>query len=124
LQQDASNTEQPVGDAAQGEAVRMAAGAQGYVAAVTFRVVLHRSAGPVEHRLAQPYLGGTAHHDDAGLATALGHRALLGTSQILFHSPAVAQKHYTRADGLEASRRHANYIDQAEDAAARMLKQR
>jgi hypothetical protein len=49
---------------------------------------------------------------------------LLGTSQILSHSPAVALKHYTRADGLEASRRHANYIDQAEDAAARMLKQR
>jgi hypothetical protein len=38
---------------------------------------------------------------------------LLSTSRILSHSPAAALKHYTRADGLEASRRHANYIDPA-----------
>ena len=48
---------------------------------------------------------------------------LFGTSQILSHCPAVALKHYNRADGLEASRRHAAYIDAAEDAAARMFGQ-
>jgi hypothetical protein len=35
----------------------------------------------------------------------------------------VALKHYNRAGALEASRRHAAYIDAAEDAAARMLGQ-
>lgn len=48
---------------------------------------------------------------------------LLGTSRILAHSPAVALKHYNRAGALEASRRHDAYMDEAEDAAARMLRQ-
>jgi hypothetical protein len=48
---------------------------------------------------------------------------LLGTSLILAHSPAVALKRYNRAGALEASRRHDAYIDEAEDAAARMLRQ-
>ena len=64
----------PIGDAAQGAAVRMAASAQGLVAAVTLGVGLHRGAGPVENRLAQPHLSGIAHHDSAALATALGDR--------------------------------------------------
>jgi hypothetical protein len=51
-------------------------------------------------------------------------RNLLGTSRILAHSPAVALKHYNRAGSLEASRRHDAYMDEAEDAAARMLRQR
>ena len=50
-------------------------------------------------------------------------RNLLGTSRILAHSPAVALKHYNRAGALEASRRHDAYMDEAEDAAARMLRQ-
>jgi hypothetical protein len=50
-------------------------------------------------------------------------RNLLGTSRILAHSPAVALKHYNRAGSLEASRRHDAYMDEAEDAAARMLRQ-
>ena len=49
---------------------------------------------------------------------------LLGTSRILAHSPAVALKHYNRAGAVEASRRHDVYMDEAEDAAARMLRQR
>jgi hypothetical protein len=51
-------------------------------------------------------------------------RNLLGTTRILAHSPAVALKHYNRAGSLEASRRHDAYMDEAEDAAARMLQQR
>jgi len=49
-------------------------------------------------------------------------RNLLGTSRILAHSPAVALKHYNHAGSLEASRRHDAYMDEAEDAAARMLR--
>jgi hypothetical protein len=50
-------------------------------------------------------------------------RNLLGTSRILAHSPAVALKHYNRAGTLDASRRHDAYMDEAEDAATRMLRQ-
>ena len=60
----------------------------------------------------------------AGLTTTqalVDGQNLLGTSRILAHSPAVALKHYNRAGALEASRRHAAYIDAAEDAAASML---
>jgi len=74
LQQDASNAEHPVGDAAQGTAVGMPACAQGFVPTLAFRIVLHRDTGPVEYGLAQPLLSGIAHHDDAGLATPLGNR--------------------------------------------------
>jgi hypothetical protein len=49
---------------------------------------------------------------------------LLGTSRILAHSPTVALKHYNRAGAIEASRRHDAYMDEAEDAAARMLRRR
>jgi hypothetical protein len=49
---------------------------------------------------------------------------LLGTSRILAHSPAVALKHYNRAGAIEASRRHDAYMDEVEDAAARMLRQK
>jgi hypothetical protein len=49
---------------------------------------------------------------------------MLGTSAILAHSPAVAQKHYNLANALEASRRHEAYVDAAEDAAARMFRPR
>jgi hypothetical protein len=49
---------------------------------------------------------------------------LLGTSRILAHSPAVALKHYNRAGSLEASRRHDATMDEAEDAAVRLLRQR
>lgn len=61
-------------DAARGTAIEMATGAPGFITVVTFRIALHRSAGLVKHGLAQPYPGGIAHHDDAGLATAFGHR--------------------------------------------------
>jgi hypothetical protein len=65
-----------------------------------------------------------AHRFRAGLTTTqalVDGQNLLGTSRILAHSPAVALKHYNRAGALEASRRHAAYIDAAEDAAASML---
>jgi site-specific recombinase XerC len=68
-----------------------------------------------------------AHRFRAGLTTTqalVDGKNLLGTARILAHSPAVALKHYNRAGALEASRRHAAYIDEAEDAAARMLGQR
>jgi site-specific recombinase XerD len=48
---------------------------------------------------------------------------LLGTSRILAHSPAVALKHYNCAGAIEASRRHDARMDEAEDTAARMLRQ-
>jgi hypothetical protein len=67
-----------------------------------------------------------AHRFRAGLTTTqalVDGKNVLGTSRILAHSPAVALKHYNRAGALEASRRHAAYIDEAEDAAARMLGQ-
>jgi hypothetical protein len=57
------------------------------------------------------------HRFRAGLTTTqalVDGTNLLGTSRILAHSPTVAL----------ASRRHAAYIDEAEDAAARMLGQR
>jgi hypothetical protein len=49
---------------------------------------------------------------------------LLGTSRILAHSPTVALKHYNRAGAIEASRRHDARMDEAEDEAARMLRQK
>ena len=67
-----------------------------------------------------------AHCSRAGLTTTqalVDGQNLLGTSRILAHSPAVALKHYNRAGALEASCRHAAYIDAAEDAAARMFGQ-
>jgi hypothetical protein len=67
-----------------------------------------------------------AHRFRAGLTTTqalVDGQDMLGTSRILAHSPAVALKHYNRAGALEASRRHGEYIDAAEDAAARMLGQ-
>jgi site-specific recombinase XerC len=57
-----------------------------------------------------------AHRFRAGLTTTqalVDGQNLLGTSRILAHSPAVALKHYNRAGALEASRRHAAYIDAA-----------
>ncbi len=51
-------------------------------------------------------------------------RNLLGTSRILAHSPAVALKHYNRAGSLQASRRHDACMDEAENAAVRLLRQR
>ena len=45
LQQDTGDREQPVGDAAEGTAVGVAASAQGVVAAAAFGVVLHGHAG-------------------------------------------------------------------------------
>jgi hypothetical protein len=65
-----------------------------------------------------------AHRFRAGLTTTqalVDGRNLLGTSRILAHSTAVALKHYNRAGALEASRRHAAYIDTAENAAALMF---
>ena len=74
FQQDASNAEHPVGDAAQGATVGMATCARRFVSTFAFWIVLHRDAGPVEYRLAQPFMGGVAHDNDAALATALGDR--------------------------------------------------
>jgi hypothetical protein len=59
-QQDAGDPEQPVGDAAQGATVGVATRTQGLVAAAALRVVHDGHAGPVEHGLAQPDLGGVA----------------------------------------------------------------
>jgi len=74
FQQDASNAEHPVGDAAQGTAVGMAACAQRFVPTLAFRIFLHRDTGPMEHGLTQPGMGSVAHDNDAGLATAPGDR--------------------------------------------------
>jgi site-specific recombinase XerD len=49
---------------------------------------------------------------------------LLGTSRMLAHSPAVALKHYNHAGSLEASRRYDACMDEVEDEAAQMLRQR
>jgi hypothetical protein len=68
-----------------------------------------------------------AHRFRAGLTTTqalVDGKDMLGTARILAHSPTVALRHYNRAGALEASRRHAAYIDAAEDAAARMFGQR
>ena len=65
-----------------------------------------------------------AHRFRTGLTTTQAQvdgKNMLGTSSILAHSPAVALKHYNRANTLEACRRHEAYIDAAEDAAARMF---
>jgi hypothetical protein len=65
-----------------------------------------------------------AHRFRTGLTTTQAQvdgKNMLGTSSILAHSPAVALKHYNRANTLEASRRHEAYIDAMEDAAARMF---
>lgn len=51
-------------------------------------------------------------------------KTLLGTAQLLSHTPAVALKHYNRASALAASRRHSAHIDAAEAAAARLFRQR
>src|SRR5215217_5279757 len=69
LQQHAGNPEQTVGDAAQGPARGVAPRPQGLIAAAAGAVDLHGDAGPVEHRLAQPDLGGIPHDDNPRLAT-------------------------------------------------------
>lgn len=66
-----------------------------------------------------------AHRFRAALTTTqaiVDGKNLLGTSCILAHSPAVALKHYNRANALEASRLHDAYIDAITDAAASMLR--
>jgi integrase len=65
-----------------------------------------------------------AHRFRTGLTTTQAQvdgKNMLGTSHILAHSPAVALKHYNRANTFEACRRHEAYIDALEDDAARML---
>ena len=65
-----------------------------------------------------------AHRFRTGLTTTQAQvdgKNMLGTSQILAHDPAVALKHYNRANTFEACRRHEAYIDAQEDAAARMF---
>ena len=72
-QQDAGEAEQPVGNPAQGAAIRVAACPQGLVAGTALGVVLHGDAGSVEHGLTQPDLSSVAHNHDAALAAAFGH---------------------------------------------------
>ena len=74
LQQHAGDPEQPVGDAAQGTTIGVTTRPQGFIAAAACVVDLHGDAGPVEHRLAQPDLGGIPHEDNTRLAAALGDR--------------------------------------------------
>ena len=74
LQQDTGDPEQPVADAAQGPAIGVTTRPQGLIAAAACAVDLHGDAGPVEHRLAQPDLGGIPHDDNTRLAAALGDR--------------------------------------------------
>jgi hypothetical protein len=65
-----------------------------------------------------------AHRFRTGLTTTQAQvdgKNMLGTSRILAHDPAVALKHYNRANTFEACRRHEAYIDAQEDAAARMF---
>ena len=59
-----------------------------------------------------------AHRFRTGLTTTQAQvdgKNMLGTSQILAHDPAVALKHYNRANTFEACRRHEAYIDAAPD---------
>src|SRR4051812_6119813 len=74
FQEDASNAEHPVGDAAQGTTVGMATCAQRFVSAFAFWIVLHGDPCPVEYGFAHPCMCGIAHDNDAALAAALGER--------------------------------------------------
>jgi len=71
LQEDASNAEHPVGDAAQGATVGMATCAQRFVSTFAFWIDLHRNAGPVEYGLAQACMGGIAHATGCGFLKAV-----------------------------------------------------
>src|SRR3954463_10982674 len=73
LQQDAGDPEQSVGDTAQGTAVGVTTRAEGGIAAAALGIVQDSHARPVEHSVAQPYLGGVAHRDDTALAAPLGY---------------------------------------------------
>src|SRR4051794_4603582 len=64
LQQDAGDSEQPVGNAAQSTAIGVATCTQGDVAAAALGVVQYGHPRPVEHGLAQSALHGMAHDDD------------------------------------------------------------
>jgi hypothetical protein len=73
LQQHASQAKQSVCDTAQRTAVRVAALAQGGIAAPALGVVLGGDTCPVIDGVAQPNMSSIAHDDDVRLTAALGH---------------------------------------------------
>jgi len=71
-QENASQGEKPVGDAADGAAVRVASPSEGGVAGAAPVVVLGGDTRPMVDRPAQSDVRGIAHGDNTGFATALG----------------------------------------------------
>jgi len=76
----ASDSEEPIGDAAQGAAMAMTALAQFRVAGAAARIVLDGDTGPMIDGGAQPQMAGLTHEDDAALAAASRHRSDAGQS--------------------------------------------
>ena len=76
----ASDSEEPIGDAAQGAAMAMTALAQFRVAGAAARIVLDGDTGPMIDGGAQPQVAGLTHEDDAALAAASRHRSDAGQS--------------------------------------------
>ena len=74
LQEDAGEGEQPVGDAANGTAMGVAALAQSTIAAAALGVVLDGDARPMIDGITQPNVRGIAPDDNVGLATPPGDR--------------------------------------------------
>ena len=75
-----SDSEEPIGDAAQGAAMAMTALAQFRVAGAAARIVLDGDTGPMIDGGAQPQMAGLTHEDDAALAAASRHRSDAGQS--------------------------------------------
>jgi choline dehydrogenase-like flavoprotein len=74
----ASDSEEPIGDAAQGATMAMTALAQFRVAGAAARIVLDGDTGPMIDGGAQPQMAGLTHEDDAALAAASCHRSDAG----------------------------------------------
>jgi hypothetical protein len=79
LQQHASQSKQPVRDAAQGTAVRVSALAKRSIPGTTLGIALASDTRPVIDRIAQSNVRSLAHDDDTRFATAPGNRR--GTTQ-------------------------------------------
>ncbi len=79
----ASDSEEPIGDAAQGAAMAMTALAQFRVAGSAARIVLDGDTGPMIDGGAQPQMAGLTHEDDAAFAAASRHRSDAGD---LYHT--------------------------------------